>query len=277
MGTSRLSERRPRLALPFTMLRAADRVRLVAGEDLRYELTGAGVEQWAPDFLTHLAGRRGLDEIVGELDQRWRAAAVELVERLYGERVLVDGIAEDVHRAARFAIAVTGSGELRRRVEAGHPPAAATDGTVLRILCQDRLDYAEVLRFNRRCLREGDAWLWATSGPLSRAFVSPVVRQNGGPCLACLVRHFERLSPAPEIYADLVAHAESDGVIEPVPFPEDGTTILAALVAWKIAHLADVQPQAAVYRLHVLELATMEVSVHPVPLDPECAACAVRT
>ena len=30
---------------------------------------------------------------------------------------------------------------------------------------------------------------------------------DAGPCLACLLTHFEKLSPAPELYADLRDHA----------------------------------------------------------------------
>src|SRR5207302_70111 len=45
---------RPCLALPFTVLTAQDRVRLVAGEDFRYTLTGPGLETWLPDWLPTL-------------------------------------------------------------------------------------------------------------------------------------------------------------------------------------------------------------------------------
>ena len=49
--------------------------------------------------------------------------------------------------------------------------------------------------------------------------------------------------------------------------------ILAQLVAWKVRLLGREQPPSALYRLHVLEVATMEVSSHRVLIDPACPEC----
>jgi hypothetical protein len=110
-------------------------------------------------------------------------------------------------------------------------------------------------------------------GPGGRGFAGPVFLRGAGPGLACVVAHFERLSPAPEIYGALAAHVRAGGEIVPVPFPEHGVEALARLVAWKAELLASAEPVAPLYRLHVLEAATLEVTSHRPLYDPECAAC----
>jgi hypothetical protein len=63
------------------------------------------------------------------------------------------------------------------------------------------------------------------------------------------------------------------GQFAAAPFPEAGLVILEELARWKIEQLSQPLPPAAVFRLHVLELATMEVSVHRVLSDPTCHDC----
>jgi bacteriocin biosynthesis cyclodehydratase domain-containing protein len=267
--------RRPCLALPFTFLTGADRVRLAAGEDYRYTLSGSGLETWLPDWLPLLDGGRTLDEALQALPDDRRAAARELTAQLYGERVLIDGPALAAHSPYPYRLVPEGTGRLRE----GLPSPQRDDGVptrVLTVLCQDRLDYDEVLRFNRRCL-EGDApWLWATCGPMARGYVSPVFLPDAGPCLECLLRWFRRLSPAPELYADLIDHARQGRPILPAPFPVTAAIVLRQLVLWKAEALAAHDPPAALYRLHVLETATMETTAHRVFADPECPTCRRR-
>ncbi|MGP0062764.1 MAG: TOMM precursor leader peptide-binding protein [Isosphaeraceae bacterium] len=263
---------RPRLALPYTVVAEPDAVRLVAGEDHRYTLSGPGLEAWLPGLLIGCDGRRSLEELLAGLDEVARPGARDLIGRLYGERVLVDGPAELAHVPVRHAIVAEGTGaladrlaELGTRAEPGVP--------VLPVFCQDRLDYAAALMFNRRCLQTGVLWLWATLGPMGRGYVSPPFLPAAGPCWACLLGHFRRLSPAPELYDALIDHARRGGSIEPVPFPATGVEILSQLVLWKGEQLARSEPPSALYRLHVLELETMEVTSHRVPIDPECPEC----
>ena len=52
--------------------------------------------------------------------------------------------------------------------------------------------------------------------------------------------------------------------------------ILRNLILRKTAMLADPGMPAAPYRLHVLEVATLEVTSHRVYRDPECEACGGR-
>lgn len=236
---------RPVPSLPFTVVPSPGVVRLVAGEDVRYTLAAPGVESWLPSLLDRLDGRP-LEQALEAVAPARRDEARRLVERLRAERVLVEAPAA-----------------------AGHPGAAVP----LRTLHQDRLDYDEALRFNRECRAGSAPWLWTSTGPMQRAYVSPVFLPDAGPCLECLVRHFRGLSPAAEIYDALVAHARAGGEIRPSPFPPAGTEILRQIAAWKAAALARPDPPAAVYALHVIEAASLEVSVHRVFADPECPAC----
>ena len=132
------------------------------------------------------------------------------------------------------------------------------------MFCQDRLDYHEALRFNRRCLETGTPWLWATTGPMGRAYVSPLFLPDAGPCLACLLNHFRRLSPAPDFYDDLSAHAAAGRPIAPVPFPGPAVEIVRQLIVWKAGLTGEPEAPAALYRLHVLEVGSLEVTSHRV-------------
>ncbi len=265
--------RRPFLALPYTIVSEPDTVRLVAGEDHRYTVSGPKLEAWLPGLLAGCDGRCSIEDLLAGLDGSVRAQAGDLVGRLYGERVLVDGPAERAHEPAAFAAAVEGTGLLAERLADEARAPAAPAARRLLVFCQDRLDYAAALECNARCLRGGDTWIWATHGPMSRGYVSPPFLPGIGPCWACLLGHFRRLSPAPELYDSLIEHARRGHVIEPTPFLATGVEVLAQLVLWKREQLARSDPPSALYRLHVLELDTMEVTVHRVLIDPECPAC----
>ena len=230
-------------ALSFSVLPAKDVVRLVAGEDVRYTLSAPGIEAWLPALFAALDGRP-LEEALKAVEPPRRDEARRLIDRLRGERVLVDAPAR-----------------------AAHQPREP------KVLRQDRLDYDAALRFNRE-IRE--PWIWATTGPAQRAYVSPVFLPDAGPCLECLIRHFRGLSPAAEIYDALVEHARAGGEIRPSPFPPAGAAIVDQLVAWKSAMLAEPEPPAALYQLHVVEAASLAVAVHPVLPDPECPSCRDR-
>jgi|GEM_PF-2206014 len=281
-----LSRRHPRLSLPFTVLSQPDTVRLVAGEDFRYSFSAPKLDAWLPDFLARLDGNVALSTLLQNLPETQRADAQALIERLYGERVLVDGNACEAHRPASARIVAEGSGALLKKFESGRqeclphlspglPSQEMPD--VLNVLCQDRLDYDAALNFNQRCMKSSEdaAWIWVTTGPLSRAYVSPVFLKNAGPCLACLIHHFKSLSPAPEIYEHLIEHAQAKRAIAPVvDFPETALTMLEQIVRWKREQLSLAEPAAALYRLHVLEVETLEVSTHRVFAFPQCSACA---
>src|SRR5205823_14099388 len=121
------------------------------------------------------------------------------------------------------------------------PHTAKGIGRALPAFCQDRLDYDEALRFNRRCLETGTPWLWASTGPLGRAYVSPLFLPDAGPCLGCLLYHFRRLSPAPDLYDALADHARAGRPVVPVPFPPPAAAVVRQLLLWK-ADLAE-QPE----------------------------------
>jgi len=262
----------PRLGLPYTILTAADTVRLVAGEDFRYTITGPGLDRWLPEFLGRCDGRCSLDQLLAGLEETVRPTAREVLERLHGERVLVNGTPSEAHVPRRYRLAVEGAGPLVD-VLGNRSETSGDSALSLPILVQDQLDYETALCFNRRCLRGSSPWLWASTGPMNRGYVSPPFLPGAGPCLACLLRHFQRLSPAPELYDALAEHVRQGGAIVPVPFPEGAVEVLVQLVLWKVDQLVQEQPPATLYRLHVLEIENMEVSTHCVFADPECPEC----
>jgi bacteriocin biosynthesis cyclodehydratase domain-containing protein len=263
---------RPCLALPFTVLSGPGQVRLVAGEDFRFTLEAADLDTWLPDWLPRLDGRLSLDEALALLPGRHHNAARQLLDRLAGERVIVAGPVAAAHPARHHRLTVEGTGLLREALE---PLADGPEtGPVVAVLCQDRLDLDEALRFNKSRLASGTPWLWASCAAMTRGYVSPVFLPDAGPCLACLFGHFRRLSPLPELYDELVRHAQAGGAIASSVFPSSGLAILARLAAWKASEwLARPEPAEALYRLHVLEVGTMEVSSHAVLVDPECPSC----
>ncbi len=273
--------RRPRLALPFSILADPGVVRLVAGEDFRYTLRAPGLDEWLPGLLARCDGLLSLNELLCFLSEALRTPARSLIERLYGERVLVDGPALAAHRPESCRLAVEGSGPLVERLASGacerpgnqHRGVDTPRSPVLHVLCQDRLDLDEALRFNRRMRGDSDPWLWVSTGALARGYVSPVFLPDAGPCLGCLLRHFRLLSPAPEIHDALVDHGRRGTRLTPVPFPNEGAAMLEQIVHWKARLLSEVEPPAVLYRLHVLEAETLEVSAHRVFIDPECPEC----
>jgi bacteriocin biosynthesis cyclodehydratase domain-containing protein len=264
-----MSDRRPRLALPFTVLTAPDTVRLVAGEDFRYTLSGPKLDTWLPAWLARLDGRTPLADLIQRLPDSHRAAARELADRLYGERVLIDGAAADAHKPTHYRLAIEGDAGWAIDEWPVMEPAARP----LPTLCQDRLDYDAAIRFNRRNLEAGTPFLWATTGPMGRAYVGPLFLPKAGPCLGCLLTHFRRLSPAPDLYDALAAHARAGSPIAPVPFPPAGAAIVRQLLLWKADLAAEPDVHPALYRLHVLDSADLEVTAHRVFVDPECPAC----
>lgn len=268
-----MPRRHPRLALPFTVLTGPNTVRLVAGEDFRYTLTGPELEGWLPDWLAGLDGRAPLEEALGRLPEARRGPAQQLVDRLYGERVLIDGTAADSHAAKHWRLAPEGSAAWA----AGWPPTTRdANARALPALCQDRLDYEEALRFNLRCLEAGTPWLWGSTGPMSRAYISPLFLPDAGPCLHCLLEHFRRLSPAPELYDALAAHARTGQQVIAAPLAPPAVAVVQQLLLWKAELAQEPAAHAALYCLHVLEVASLEITSHRVFVNLECPACGGR-
>ena len=274
-----LLERRPRLAYPFTILTSVNVVRLVAGEDFRYTLTAPDLQSWMPALLKRCVGKDTLSVLIADLSPAQRESAVLLMQQLYGERVLVEGSATDAHAAQKYQVLLEGEGALLSdlRTSALFPAAPTpTNGTVSRslsIYCQDRLDYEAALNHSRRCRGARMPMLWASCGAMTRAYVSPLFLPDAGPCFGCLLRSFQRLSPAPEIYDALREHARQQQPIEPVDFPAEGLSILRGLVAWKVKQAELEQPSAGLYRLHVLERERFEVATQRVFADVFCPEC----
>jgi hypothetical protein len=266
-----MHNRRPRLAYPFTVLTQPNVVRLIAGEDYRYTLTGAGLERWLPDLLARCTGKDSLAALLSSLSDEQRRHAQAIFERLYGERVLVDGPAASAHVGRQYRREVIGTAALAERLRGDSTPEVGRPR--LTILCQDQLDYAAALAASKECRQRGEPFLWASYGALQRAYVSSLFLPDAGPCFACLLRSFQRLSPAPGIYDALLDHGNNGQSFASADFPAEGIDILVGLVRWKLAQAELVVPPAALYRLHVLERATFEVSTHHVFVDAECQEC----
>lgn len=258
--------RRPRFALPFSILHQPDTVRLVAGEDFRYTFTAPGIDAWLPTLLARLDGSIPVESLLADVEHSHRADALSVLGRLYGERAVVDGPASAAHAARARRLVVLGTGSLRDSLASDE----SQDESPLVVLCQDRLDFAEALDCNRRCRREGSPWLWASTGAMQRGYVGPLFLPDAGPCFGCLLRSFQRLSPAPELYDALI---RQQGALQAVPFPPEATAMLGQVVRWKAARSAEPVAVPALYRLHVLECATLEVSTHRVFVDAQCPEC----
>jgi bacteriocin biosynthesis cyclodehydratase domain-containing protein len=262
-----MNARRPRLAYPFTVLTQPDTVRLVAGEDYRYTLSGKELDRWLPELLGRLTGRETVAALLSELADDRRHQAEQIIERLYGERVLVDGPAEAAHVARSYVRHVIGSGPLCDRLQS---PTNDAGQPRITVLCQDQLDYAAALTASAAARQRREPFLWVNHGAMQRAYVSPLLLPDAGPCFNCLVRSFQRLSPAPEIYAALLDHGRAGRPFAPADFPPEGIDVLHGLAFWKLSQAEVAEPPAVLYRLHVLERATFEITTHRVFIDPEC-------
>ena len=268
--------KRIRFAFPFAILTQPNTVRLVAGEEFRYTLRSPSLEQWLPGLLNSFVNEVEWLPLLKHLPCERHQEASEILARLYGERVLLEGDGEQSRVSTPVRWVVEGNGKLNDLLRATTPDAS-TDAVPLAVLCQDSLDYAAALDFNRRCRRSNPAgWIWISCGPMSRGFVSSIFRPQTGPCLECLIRNFQRLSSAPEIYEHLIEHSRAGGEIPAVPFPAAALDILVGLARWKIESSTQSEPSVGVYQLHVLEINTMDCTAHRVFRDPHCPDCSQR-
>lgn len=258
---------RPRLAPHVTVAVEGGTVWLVAGEDVRYRIDAGGDPSWLRDALARCDGRSALPAILETVPAASRADADLAIRRLYEERVIVDGTAALAHAAAPPGVRVVGTSavaeQLRARTIAGE----------LEVLVQHSLAHAALLAHNKAALAERRRWMWISTGPGSRAYVSPLFVPDAGPCAACLLVHFKRLSPVPELYDALIAHGERGEAFAPADLPAAAAEVTAALARWKLELAAQALASPALYALHVVEVADLTVTSHAPVADPDCAAC----
>jgi bacteriocin biosynthesis cyclodehydratase domain-containing protein len=170
------------------------------------------------------------------------------------------------------AVRVHDEGPLGERVRRQFDAAKEPSAVHLHVFCEDTLDEERALEFNRARLADGAPWIWVSSGALARAYVGPVFLPWRGPCFGCLVAAFDRLSPAPEIRARIREEAQRGRALRRAELSEQSLEVVAQTVSFKVGALARTEVPAAAYRLHVLELASFEISTHAVPIDPDCEA-----
>lgn len=256
---------RPRLAPGFSVLADRGAIWLVAGEDLRFRI---GADAWLAELLRRCDGATSIAALAELAPPEHRAEVAPLLEQLVGERVLVEGTPVQAH-VASSAIEVVGSGDVARALAAAWP---ASSGAITAFV-QDRMDHAALLAFNADALARGRRWMWITTGPAQRAYVGPLFVPDAGPCAACVLLHFKRLSPVPDLHDVLIARG-GDTVAANVDDAMLAT--VAAVARWKLALVAEPVARAALYALHVVEASDLTVTSHAPIADPECTACRAR-
>ncbi|MFY9227376.1 MAG: hypothetical protein WAQ98_32190 [Blastocatellia bacterium] len=263
-----------KFAFPFTIISKQNTVKLVAGEDYRYTLTGANLDSWLPSLLVKIDGNTSTKEILENFDEPLKQQALAILERLYGERVLIENFLLKTNLIENYKLKIFGSGKVFELLQnVAEKESSKSSQKTVKILCQDRLDYQQILNFNQQRLAENSLFLWVSYGAMTRGFVSPIFFPNIGACLACLITQFKRLSPAPEIYQDLIEHTQDLKNINAVSFPDYGVNMLEQLVLWKLSLLQQAELPASIYRLHVLEISSLEISSHQVFIAPDCPEC----
>lgn len=288
---------RLRFALPFDVLVDAGSVHLVAGEDFRVSLHDLTDPSWTAALMLQL--RRGVARSELYSDAHPAAQVDALLDQLIGERVIVvaplgeaapRGEAEpSASNRALDAITpvdarvVSSGNALSKAVEAcversalreAHTQQGAAAPERVEVFCQDDLNYAAALAYNRAAKSGAQRWLWASSGPRGRAFVGPVFLPSAGPCFACILEGFRRLSEAPELYAALIHHTQAGGQLCASGLAPQQLRLVADLVVCKLA--AYQARQSSAYQLHVLELGSLEVTSFELWAEPECSECRAR-
>jgi bacteriocin biosynthesis cyclodehydratase domain-containing protein len=279
----------PRLLPGSTVIAAEQVVHLIAGEDFRFTIQTGDATEVIARVLRGCQGDRPLADLLAGLNPAEQELAIRIVDRLRSERMLFDGPPLPPPEVP-WRIEIEGANSLAQRarelwpslsgvlcqtsVQSTPPNTLNPVGvSVMRVLVQQDLDLAQVLEFNRRQLAgETDAWLWVTTGPLARGYVSPVMLKRGRPCLECLLRHFRRLSPAPQLYDALERPGEPAQFVPGEP-AEPLARIVLEIAGWKLRRLGQAPAAASQFALHVVEAETLETALHPVWLDPNCPGC----
>jgi len=279
----------PRLLPGSTVIAEDSVVHLIAGEDFRFTIQTGDAAPAIARVLRGCLGLHPLADLLIGLTAAERDLALRIVDRLRSERMLFDGPVLPPPEIP-WQIQIEGTGVLVQRARElwlpendANRPSAEGERTlnapnrrnppVVRVLVQQDLDLAQVLEFNRRQLaEEADAWLWVTTGPLARGYVSPVLLKWGRPCLECLLRHFRRLSPAPQLYDVLERPAEPMRFVPGEP-AEPLARVVLEIANWKLRRLGQSPAAASQFALHVVEGETLETTLHPVWLDPTCPGC----
>src|SRR5689334_4117522 len=105
-----------RFSLPFTVVPAGDVVHLVAGEDLRFTLSGPAFGAWGAAFLRRWDGRSSVGALLKSLPSEHRPSAQQLITQLLGERVLVEATPTEAPEQVSGTVQVHGASPLAERV-----------------------------------------------------------------------------------------------------------------------------------------------------------------
>ena len=78
-----------------TVIADGESVHLIAGEDVRYSLRAGVCASSLAALLLRCDGRHSLETLLLELSDADRSGTRPIIERLYGERLLIDGPVEN--------------------------------------------------------------------------------------------------------------------------------------------------------------------------------------
>src|SRR5271166_6198770 len=111
-------------------------VHLVGGEDVRFSIRAKGLAAGFAALLKQCDGNTPVETLLLELPELDRPRARQLLDRLYGERILCDGPVELVAvPSARYRPRLEGSGAMVQRLQSD-----TSAEHEINILCQDTLD-----------------------------------------------------------------------------------------------------------------------------------------
>lgn len=254
-------------AAPVTVVPAGRKIHLIAGEDLRFSLSGEGIDRWLPQTMRELEEALTVDELLERVPPEFRANATSVLTRLCDEGLL--RIQPELPpKALDRAVSVRGDADFLPELPVDW--RKASDG--LTVFCQDTLGRETALRAALECRAAGRPFLWVSSGAHARAFVSPVFSTLGRPCLACLFAVSDSLGPVPELHSALREHDARGGALAKAAMSPAQRAFLSSLVVWKVSTWQDGNILAS-SKLHVVEWVDGSVESYSVRREPACAGC----
>lgn len=258
---------RPRLALPTSIIPDGRFLHLVCGMELKVSLELGEQVPHLARMLEKCDGSLTLEELVQDLGAH-RPHGLSLIEQLLGDRLLVDDLQPGSNRRKLHGISVEGTGPLALGL-------ANLDhqGESVRILVQDHLDLPAARAFNRRQLKLEQPYLWVTTGLADVGLVSPIFFPDSGPCLECFLHQYQKISIPSGIQEILNRQNEKTLTLGESEFPGEGLVMLQQLVRWKVRRLGLNLSGSNVFRLHVLDKTSLEISTHRIYKDPFCSEC----
>jgi len=277
----------PRLLPGSTVIAEDSVVHLIAGEDFRFTIQTGDATPAIARVLRGCQGDRPLADLLAGLDPAQRDLAPSDCRP---SAVRTDALRRPAPPSTRDSLA--------NRNRGGQHPRPAGPGVVAvhrwsALSVSGGKHNAEQPQ-PRRCLARSRAGPAGSRPRPGAGIQSPAIGGRGrglalghhGPPLARVcqpghpqtgpplsrVRHFRRLSPAPQLYDVLERPAEPIRFVPGEP-AEPLARIVLEIANWKLRRLGQSPAAASQFALHVVEGETLETTLHPVWLDPTCPGC----